>query len=61
MTTSFEGVIFRFFELIKVPDSSAECTGFESREGHFQNVKEGGDPGRKLDLSRNFKAIVLCM
>ena len=55
MTTSFEGLIFPFCELVKVPDSSAEGTGFESREGHFQNVRKGGDPGCKLDLSRGFK------
>ena len=41
MTTSFEGLIFPFCELAKVTDSSDEGIGFESCEGHFQNVKEG--------------------
>ena len=45
MTSSFEGLIFPFCELVKVPDSSAEGTWFESCEGHFQNVKEGGALG----------------
>ena len=45
MTSSFEGLIFPFCELVKVSDSSAEGAGFESGEGHFKNLKEGGTLG----------------
>ena len=45
MTTSFEGLFFPFGELVKVSDSSAEGTGFESCEGHFQNEGKGGTRG----------------
>ena len=52
MTSSFEGFIFPFCELVKVPDSSAEGAGFESVKVIFEMLRKGGDPGCKLDLSQ---------